>query len=248
VRLTRIVGVEGAGAPALGAGTPAYTQTAGTTWDTPLYQISTTTGGVISTSADDRAYVPVHGDQSGESGTKHAYANISGRPSFSGSVTSIVPGAAGVVGAAGTISDGAHQHPLVSDPGAIGLGNVIGGAGGVTDSELQITLPALGNYYFMFAGAFQNNTSTGFTFGFSVAATAVHFTAVGPGTTDIAIATSLADVGGPFGNAAAGAANLGCMAQGLIYQGSGLLALTFAGIGGNVFRVAGGILYARRIY
>jgi len=40
VRLTRIAGTEGAGAPAL-------TQTAGTTWDVPLWLVSITTGGAI---------------------------------------------------------------------------------------------------------------------------------------------------------------------------------------------------------
>lgn len=46
VRLTRIAGVEGAGAPAM-------TQVFGTTWDVPLWRVSITTGGVI-TFIDDR--------------------------------------------------------------------------------------------------------------------------------------------------------------------------------------------------
>lgn len=48
VRVTRIAGTEGAGAPAL-------TQTAGTTWDIPLAQVSITTGGVI-TVTDQRSF------------------------------------------------------------------------------------------------------------------------------------------------------------------------------------------------
>lgn len=40
VRMVKIAGVEGAGAPAL-------VQSAGTTWDVPLYQVSITTGGVM---------------------------------------------------------------------------------------------------------------------------------------------------------------------------------------------------------
>lgn len=40
VRITRIAGVEGGGAPAV-------VQIDGTTWDVPLYQVSITTGGVI---------------------------------------------------------------------------------------------------------------------------------------------------------------------------------------------------------
>lgn len=48
VRITRIAGTEGAGAPSL-------TQTAGTTWDIPLAQASITTGGVI-TLTDQRSF------------------------------------------------------------------------------------------------------------------------------------------------------------------------------------------------
>jgi hypothetical protein len=48
VRITRIAGVEGGGAPAI-------TQVDGTTWDCPLAQISVTTGGVI-TITDEREF------------------------------------------------------------------------------------------------------------------------------------------------------------------------------------------------
>lgn len=48
VRVTRVAGVEGGGAPAL-------TQSDGVTWDIPLAQVSITTGGVI-TVTDTRAY------------------------------------------------------------------------------------------------------------------------------------------------------------------------------------------------
>lgn len=50
IRITRIAGTEGAGVPAL-------TQVAGTTWDEPLSQASITTGGVI-TLTDDREFHP----------------------------------------------------------------------------------------------------------------------------------------------------------------------------------------------
>lgn len=50
VRITRIAGVEGGGAPSL-------VQIAGTTWDTPLAQASITTGGVI-TLTDQREFIP----------------------------------------------------------------------------------------------------------------------------------------------------------------------------------------------
>lgn len=50
VRITRIAGTEGAGVPAM-------TQVVGTTWDMPLYQVSITTGGVI-TLTDERDILP----------------------------------------------------------------------------------------------------------------------------------------------------------------------------------------------
>ena len=49
VRLARVDGVEGAGVPAL-------TQSDGSTWQIPIYQVSITTGGVI-TLTDDRSYL-----------------------------------------------------------------------------------------------------------------------------------------------------------------------------------------------
>lgn len=45
VRITRIAGVEGGGAPAL-------TQTDGTTWDVPLYRVSITTLGAITLTSE----------------------------------------------------------------------------------------------------------------------------------------------------------------------------------------------------
>lgn len=54
VRITRIAGTEGAGAPSL-------TQNAGTTWDIPLAQASITTGGVI-TVTDQREWLGLVGD------------------------------------------------------------------------------------------------------------------------------------------------------------------------------------------
>ena len=56
VRITRVAGTEGAGAPAL-------TQTAGTTWDMPLAQASITTGGAI-TLTDEREFLTLLGDLS----------------------------------------------------------------------------------------------------------------------------------------------------------------------------------------
>lgn len=55
VRITRVAGSEGSGSP------PALTQSAGTTWDVPLAQVSITTGGVI-TVTDERVWLDVTGD------------------------------------------------------------------------------------------------------------------------------------------------------------------------------------------
>lgn len=52
VRITRIAGTEGGGAPAL-------VQSAGVTWDYPIAQASTTTGGVV-TLTDQRTFIPDH--------------------------------------------------------------------------------------------------------------------------------------------------------------------------------------------
>lgn len=59
VRITRIAGTEG-------AGTPAMTQSAGTTWDIPLANVSITTGGVI-TVTDAREWLLGIGDSTVDS-------------------------------------------------------------------------------------------------------------------------------------------------------------------------------------
>lgn len=70
VRITLIAGVEGGAAPAL-------VQSIGSEWDMPLYQVSITTGGDI-TLTDERDYIPWHGDQSAEGGTRHSFSQING--------------------------------------------------------------------------------------------------------------------------------------------------------------------------
>lgn len=52
VRIARIAGAEGGGAPAL-------TQSAGVTWEIPLFQIAITTGGAISYNADERVFAQI---------------------------------------------------------------------------------------------------------------------------------------------------------------------------------------------
>lgn len=160
VILVRIQGAEGAGVPpALGAGTAkdtanvaiatntTYTQTFGTCWDYTLYTLQITTGGVI-TLTDVRDFLPVHGDQTGESGNKHDWGNINGRPAFSGSVTNVAPGQAGAAGSAGTISDGGHTHAVPFEPWA--HSTVTRNFAGTTladHSDLQLSLE-VGTYEF----------------------------------------------------------------------------------------------------
>jgi len=71
VRITRIAGTEGAGAPSL-------TQTAGTTWDIPLAQASITTGGII-TLTDQREWLIAVGDLTIDSTKLAAHAVTVGK-------------------------------------------------------------------------------------------------------------------------------------------------------------------------
>lgn len=117
VRLTRIAGVEGSGsASALGIGTPAYTQTAGTTWDVPLFQVTINTSGTITNPVtDERVYLPVHGNQASEGGTKHAYSQVSGTPAlYAGTPVAVTPGVGGSAGVSVDISHGDHVHALAA--------------------------------------------------------------------------------------------------------------------------------------
>jgi hypothetical protein len=142
VRLTRIAGTVGAGAPAL-------TQSLGGTWDVPLFQVTIVGSAPPTLSLDERVFLPVHGNQNGEGGTKHSYGQISGTPAISGSVTTIVPGAVGTPGSSGALSDGAHQHPLAADPAVVRTTTwVVPTASLADDPELQLTIPAAGTYEF----------------------------------------------------------------------------------------------------
>lgn len=74
VRLVRLDSTDGAGTDV------ALTQTA-SVWEEPLYRYSVTSGGVITLIADDRQYIPRHGDVSGEgSAAIHDYSQINSRP------------------------------------------------------------------------------------------------------------------------------------------------------------------------
>lgn len=144
VRITRVAGVEGGG-----AGSPTLVNTAGTTWDVPLYLIKITAAGAVSIITDMRTFIPWHGNQGAESGTKHAYSQISGTPSIAGTVTSVVPGAAGTAGASGALSDGAHQHPLAAALLVVKTASE-GYASAVmhSDAQLTVALEASSKYWF----------------------------------------------------------------------------------------------------
>jgi hypothetical protein len=107
VRVTRIAGTEGAGAPSL-------VQTVGTTWDVPLAQVSIVPGTGAITLTDQRVFIPVHGDRSGESTALHAASQISGLAA-SGDSTPVKStyGVAGVIGAdTNNYANDDHAHPL----------------------------------------------------------------------------------------------------------------------------------------
>lgn len=111
IRLTRVAGT-------IGAGVPAITQSAGSTWDTPLFQVQITIGGAGITPTlllDERVYLPVHGNQASEVGTKHAYSQISGTPAlYASTPAAVTPGIGGTAGVSADVSHGDHRHALAA--------------------------------------------------------------------------------------------------------------------------------------
>ena len=97
VRITRIAGTEG-------AGTPAMTQSAGTTWDIPLATVSITTGGVI-TVTDAREWLLGTGDATIDS-TKLATDAVTTAKITDGNVTTA------------KLADGAALAEILDDDGA----------------------------------------------------------------------------------------------------------------------------------
>ena len=97
VRITRIAGTEG-------AGTPAMTQSAGTTWDVPLATVSITTGGVI-TVTDAREWLLGTGDATIDS-TKLATDAVTTAKITDGNVTTA------------KLADGAALAEILDDDGA----------------------------------------------------------------------------------------------------------------------------------
>jgi hypothetical protein len=106
VRITRIAGTEGGGAPAL-------TQTANTTWDIPLAQVSITTGGVI-TVTDQRTYIKSPG----------VYNWINAALTVNGSVT------AGLSASGTAVGIGATNTSNTAGSDARMSANVAGASGG----------------------------------------------------------------------------------------------------------------------
>lgn len=142
VRITKIDGAEGGGAPAL-------VQSAGVTWDAPLAQVSITTGGVI-TVTDQRDFIPWHGDQTGEAGIKHSWSQITGAPSGgSGGGGDLIFGQAGAAGASPDFAPDDHGHDVTEETRGI-FAAVSDGESTTSvtyvDTELSVSLPANASY------------------------------------------------------------------------------------------------------
>jgi hypothetical protein len=140
IRITRLAGTDG-------SATPPSLVNNGTSWDIPLWKFTISSSGTIGTIVDERGYTPWHGDQSLETGTKHAYGQLTGAPVDSGSTpVAVTPGVAGVTGTALTIARHDHRHALTPPGFAILLGNETKSLASSPVSALQFTSIA-GKYY-----------------------------------------------------------------------------------------------------
>lgn len=123
VRITRIAGTEGAGAPAL-------VQTFGTTWDVPLAQASITTGGVI-TLTDQRESLSItsvhthaNAGQGGGTLTSPAINTPTiASPTINTALTGSAVGAGGSQVAVGTHAHGAASYAAVDHTLATNIGS-----------------------------------------------------------------------------------------------------------------------------
>jgi hypothetical protein len=103
VRLTRIAGAEGGGAPAI-------TQTLGTIWDVPICQVQITTGGVITFPVDERPFISnathLHTDTSQGGTVSHTALTTIGTNTHAQLDTAVAASAAHASGAA-------NSHPTI---------------------------------------------------------------------------------------------------------------------------------------
>jgi hypothetical protein len=138
VRLVRLAGVDNNSgtAPAIPAGDAS-------TWYMPLWIINQAAGvGVAPTLiTDERSYIPYHGDQGNESGTKHSSGQISGLPVLGGTPVAVTPGLPAVIGTGASYASGAHQHAITPPLLAYKTGLTVKTAVGA-DPQLQVTVLA----------------------------------------------------------------------------------------------------------
>lgn len=139
VRITRIAGTEGAGAPAI-------TQTAGTTWDIPLAQVSITTGGVI-TLTDQRTFAyfatkvkTAMLDDSAITTVKVANDNITDAKLRNSAAVSVIGRAANSAGDPADIAAAANEQVLMRTGDVVGFAALATAQlpnNGVTDAKLR---------------------------------------------------------------------------------------------------------------
>jgi hypothetical protein len=152
IRITRIAGTEGGGAPAL-------VQTFGTTWDVPLYQVSITTGGVM-TLTDQResmAVTSVHTHASAGQGGSTLTSPTINTPTIGTPTLNGVVGGSSLGSAVNQIALGSHAH---GTGGYIAVDHTLATNIG-TNTHAQIdTHMALGLASGAHNGAWYNSTGT----------------------------------------------------------------------------------------
>jgi dUTPase len=133
VRVVRVAGTEGGAAPAL-------TQTANTTWQIPLAQVSITTGGVI-TLTDQRVYLPGNFQaatnniaDSAVTTAKIADANVTDAKLRNSAALTVIGRSANSTGVPADIAAGSDGHILRRSGTTLGFGTIA--TAGIADSAV----------------------------------------------------------------------------------------------------------------
>lgn len=166
VRIVRIAGVDN------GSGTaPTIPTGDASTWYMPLWIVNKAAGvaAAVTLITDERSYIPHHGDQSAEGGTRHAASQITGLPAFGATPTTVTPGTASAVGATGTYAGGQHIHAITPPPFAYKTGNTTHSnvTSLVGQEDDHLILPVLANKIYvvqMLLLAYNNVDEPGFQF------------------------------------------------------------------------------------
>lgn len=168
VRAVRIAGTDdnSGTAPSIPAGDAS-------TWHMPLYTINQAAGAGASPTiiTDERSYVPYHGDQGSEAGTKHSYGQISSAPAFGATPTTVTPGVASAVGATGTYAGGQHSHALALPPFAYTTANVTRSSTVTPTDDAQLKVDVLANKIYVIDAVILATTvggSSGITVGLTI--------------------------------------------------------------------------------